>query len=200
MEELNEKETSTESEVKEEEIPQEDMKTSYKKKLAKKDEEIENLKKDVEKWKNEYYRAYADMANLRKDIQKDHSEAVKYRLEGFVGDLVSVLDSFEIALKHEPKQEETKNFLTGFQFVYSNLLNILESEGISIITPKFDDKFDEKVMQAVDKVESEGEENLVKDVQLKGYKLHDHLIRPAMVKVSAHKVENKEEENVTKNA
>lgn len=200
MEELNEKETSTESEVKEEEMPQEDMKTSYKKKLAKKDEEIENLKKDVEKWKNEYYRAYADMANLRKDIQKDHSEAVKYRLEGFVGDLVSVLDSFEIALKHEPKQEETKNFLTGFQFVYSNLLNILESEGISIITPKLDDKFDEKVMQAVDKVESEGEENLVKDVQLKGYKLHDHLIRPAMVKVSAHKVENKEEENVTKNA
>lgn len=199
MEELNEKETSTESEVKEEEMPQEDMKTSYKKKLAKKDEEIENLKKDVEKWKNEYYRAYADMANLRKDIQKDHSEAVKYRLEGFVGDLVSVLDSFEIALKHEPKQEETKNFLTGFQFVYSNLLNILESEGISIITPKLDDKFDEKVMQAVDKIEDEGEENLVKDVQLKGYKLHDHLIRPAMVKVSVHKVENKEE-NVENNA
>lgn len=198
MEELNEKETSLESENKEE-VPQEDMKTSYKKKLAKKDEEIENLKKDVEKWKNEYYRAYADMANLRKDIQKDHSEAVKYRLEGFVGDLVSVLDSFEIALKHEPKQEETKNFLTGFQFVYSNLLNILESEGISIITPKLDDKFDEKVMQAVDKIEDEGEENLVKDVQLKGYKLHDHLIRPAMVKVSVHKVENKEE-NVENNA
>ncbi len=172
-----------------------DMKASYKRKLAKKDDEIAKLKEDVEHWKNEYYRVYADMANLRKDIQKDHSEAIKYRLEGFISDLVSVLDSFEIALKYESKSEETKNFLMGFQFVYSNLLNILSNEGVQIIEPKLDDKFDEKVMQAVEKVQDDGEENLVKQVNLKGYKLHDHLVRPAMVKVSAHEVENKEENN-----
>lgn len=172
-----------------------DMKASYKRKLAKKDDEISKLKNDVEHWKNEYYRVYADMANLRKDIQKDHSEAIKYRLEGFVSDLVSVLDSFEIALKHDPKTEETKNFLMGFKFVHSNLLNILSNEGIQIIEPKVDDKFDEKVMQAVEKVQDDGEENLVKEIILKGYKLYDHLVRPAMVKVSAHEVENKNEEN-----
>lgn len=196
MEELNKENESVSEETKEEkevELNPDDLKNSIKKKLAKKDEEIEKLKLESDKWKNEYYRAYADMANLRKDIQKDHSEAVKYRLEGFVSDLVSVLDSFEIALKHDPKSEETKNFLTGFQFVHSNLMNILENEGISIITPKLDDKFDEKVMQAVDKIQDDGEENLVKEVILKGYKLHDHLIRPAMVKVSAHEIENKEE-------
>ena len=96
-----------------EEVPEENisMKASYKKKLAKKDDEIEKLKQEVEKWKNEYYRAYADMANLRKDIQKDHSEAVKYRIEGFVHDLLMVLDSFELALKNNPQNEETKNYL-----------------------------------------------------------------------------------------
>ncbi len=182
------------SEEKDEEQPL-DMKASYKRKLAKKDEEIDKLKNDVEHWKNEYYRVYADMANLRKDIQKDHNEAIKYRLEGFVSDLVNVLDSFEIALKHEPKTEETKNFLTGFKFVQSNLLNILSNEGIQIIDPKINDKFDEKVMHAVEKVQDDGEENLVKEIILKGYKLHDHLVRPAMVKVSAHEVENKKEEN-----
>ena len=26
---------------------------------------------DMEHWKNQYYQAYADMANLRKDIEKD---------------------------------------------------------------------------------------------------------------------------------
>ncbi len=171
------------------------MKASYKKKLAKKDDEISKLKNDIEHWKNEYYRSYADMANLRKDLEKDHSETVKYRIEGFVSDLLMVLDSFEHALKYEPKCEETKNFLTGFQFVHSSLLRILENEGVQVIEPKLDEKFDEKTMQAVDKVESDGEENLVKEVIVKGYKLYDHLIRPSMVKVSAHKIEEKVDEN-----
>lgn len=184
-----------------EEVPEENisMKASYKKKLAKKDDEIEKLKNEVEKWKNEYYRAYADMANLRKDIQKDHSEAVKYRIEGFVHDLLMVLDSFELALKNNPQSEETKNYLKGFQYVYSTLLGILDNEGVKAINPALDEKFDPKTMQAIDKIESDGEENLVKEQVLKGYKLYDHLIRPAMVKVSCHKTEKevkeKEEEN-----
>ena len=179
-----------------EEVPEENisMKAFYKKKLAKKDDEIEKLKQEVEKWKNEYYRAYADMANLRKDIQKDHSEAVKYRIEGFVHDLLMVLDSFELALKNNPQNEETKNYLKGFQYVYSTLLGILDNEGVKAINPSLDEKFDPKTMQAIDKIESDGEENLVKEQVLKGYKLYDHLIRPAMVKVSCHKTEKEVEE------
>lgn len=179
-----------------EEVPEENisMKASYKKKLAKKDDEIEKLKQEVEKWKNEYYRAFADMANLRKDIQKDHSEAVKYRIEGFVHDLLMVLDSFELALKNNPQNEETKNYLKGFQYVYSTLLGILDNEGVKAINPSLDEKFDPKTMQAIDKIESDGEENLVKEQVLKGYKLYDHLIRPAMVKVSCHKTEKEVEE------
>lgn len=179
-----------------EEVPEENisMKASYKKKLAKKDDEIEKLKQEVEKWKNEYYRAYADMANLRKDIQKDHSEAVKYRIEGFVHDLLMVLDSFELALKNNPQNEETKNYLKGFQYVYSTLLGILDNEGVKAINPSLDEKFDPKTMQAIDKIGSDGEENLVKEQVLKGYKLYDHLIRPAMVKVSCHKTEKEVEE------
>lgn len=192
MEELNsevESEKEEEKEVKEEQVS---MKASFKKKLEKKDEEITNLKNEVDKWKNDYYRAYADMANLRKDIQKDHQESVKYRIEGFVQDLLQVLDSFDIALKSEAKNEELKNYLIGFQYVYTTLLSILENEGVSIISPQIDEKFDEKTMQAIDTIESDGDSGLVKEVSLKGYKLYDHLIRPAMVKVSGIK---KEENN-----
>ena len=166
-----------------------------KEKGEKNNEEIQKYKAECEKWKNEYYKAFADMANLRKDIEKDHSESVKYRLEGFIHDLISVLDSFDISLKYQPNSEETKNFLIGFQFVYTSLLNILRNEGVEVIEPKLDEKFNEKNMQAVDKVQSDGEENLVKEVMLKGYRLYDHLVRPAMVKVSAHEVETSEESN-----
>ena len=39
-------------------------------------------------------------------------------------------------------------------------------------------------MEAIETVETDGEPNLVKQVTMTGYKLHDHLVRPAMVVVS----------------
>ncbi len=89
-----------------------------------------------------------------------------------------------------------KNFLVGFQFIYRNLVNVLEQEGVSEITPKVGDKFDPTVMQALETKFDEGEPNRVLQVNLKGYKLHEHLIRPAIVVVSTNKKdEDKKEEN-----
>ncbi len=149
-------------------------------------DELEKAKFDVEHWKNEYYKAFADMANLRKEIERDHKEAIKYRLEDFVDSLLGVLDAFDMAFRVKPSSTETENYLKGFEYVHKQLLTVLEAEGIQTISPNINDKFDEKTMNAVDTVEDEGEENLVKDVTFKGYKLHDHLVRAAMVVVSKH--------------
>ena len=173
-----------------------ELKNSTKKKLAKKDEELETAKADCEHWKNEYYRCYADMANLRKEIERDHKEAIKYRLEGFVDKIINVLDSFDMAFRVEPTNKETANYLSGFKYVHNSLLTILEEEGIQILDPKIGQKFDENTMHAVDTVESDSEEDTIHEVTIKGYKLHDHLIRPAMVIVNKKKVEKPAEENV----
>ena len=200
-------EKKVEEEVKETEEEKEplNMKASFKKKLAKKDEELEKAKADMEHWKNEYYKAYADMANLRKQIEKDHRESLKYRIEGFAENLLSILDAFDMALKNKPTTTEMKNYLIGFEYVHNSLLSVLENEGIQILEPKIGDKFDENTMHAVETKESDGEENLITEVRMKGYKLHDHLIRAAMVTVSKHpspkdeKAEdNREEESQAK--
>ncbi len=163
------------------------LKASYEKKLAQKDEEINKVKAEVERWKNEYYKSYADMSNFKKDIEKDYQQIKKYRIEGFVSELVRTLDAFEMALSAEPKNVETKNYLVGFTYVYNQLIETLKKDGVVIIEPKVGDKFDEKVMHCVETVEDEGEENIIKTVSTKGYKLHDHLIRAAMVVVTKHK-------------
>ena len=165
-----------------------------KKKTEKLSEEIEKLKADVDHWKNEYYRAYADTKNLRNSIEKDYREAVKYRSEGFIEELLPVLDSFHMALSNEPSDPALKNYLTGFQYIYRNLVSVLEAEGVSEITPEIGKKFDAHTMNAVDTVEQE-EENVVLKVYGNGYKLHDRIIRPAMVQVSVKKkIENTKEE------
>lgn len=167
-----------------------------KKKVEKQAEELEKLKAEVEHWKNEYYRAYADTKNLRNSIEKDYKEALKYRSEGFIEELLPVLDSFHMALANEPTDPALKNYLTGFQYVYRNLVSILENEGVSEIAPKVGDKFDSRTMNAVDTEEGE-QENLVLKVYGNGYKLHDRIVRPAMVQVSVRKVDNKENEEVS---
>ena len=172
-----------------------DMKKSFKDKLAKKDEEISTLKAEVDHWKNEYYRAYADTQNLRKALEKDHREAVKYRAEGFLEKLLPVVDAFNMALQTKPADPQIKNYLTGFEFIYNNLTSAIESEGAKEIKPSIGEKFDESTMHAVDVEIKDGEENLITKVYSVGMKLHDRIIRPAMVIVSK-KPEVKKEEKV----
>ena len=178
---------------KEEEITVEEDKSEDKstekekknKKIEKLKEEITKLKIELEYWKNEYYRAYADTQNLRKSLEKDHQAAVKYRAEGFIDNLLPVLDSFHIVLSKEVEDPSLKNYLVGFQYIYRNLVSVLENEGVNEIAPKIGDKFDASIMNAVETEESEGEEGLVLKVITNGYKLHDRLVRPANVVVSA---------------
>ena len=171
-----------------------EKKSKEEKKLKELEEQLAKLKADSEHWKNEYYRAYADTQNLRKSLEKEHSDIIKYRAMGFIEDLLPVLDSFHMALANEPTSQELKNYLVGFQFVYRNLVNVLENEGVKEISPNIGDKFSDKTMNGVDITVQEGEENLVTKVYAKGYELHGRLIRPAQVSVS----KNKKEENEPK--
>ena len=163
-----------------------------KKKVEKLEEELAKLKSDVDHWKNEYYRAYADTKNLRNNLEKDHLQALKYRSEGFIDALLPVLDSFHMALANEPTDPNLKNYLVGFQYIYRNLVSVLENEGVTEIVPEVGGKFDPNTMSAIDTVE--GEDNVITKVYNLGYKLHDRIVRPANVQVSVMKHEGEIEE------
>lgn len=180
---------------------------------AKEIDPIEDLKKqladaqvEIEKWKNSYYLAYADMKNLRNSLEQEQANLRKYRAIGFIEELLPVLDSFHVVLSNEPDDPKLANYLIGFKFIYQNMLRALEAEGVTEIAPQIGDNFDEATMNAVDSIEEEPI-NIIKKVSANGYKLHDRLIRPAQVTVSVAKpVEEpkeapetpKEEKNETK--
>ena len=177
-----------------------EKKSKDEKRIKELEEQLEKAKADAEHWKNEYYRAYADTKNLRNNLEKEHSDIIKYRAMGFIEDLLPVLDSFHMALANEPTSQELKNYLVGFQFVYRNLVSVLENEGVKEIAPNVGDKFSDKTMNAVDVTEQEGEENLITKVYAKGYELHGRLIRPAQVSVSKNKKSEEPKESVKADA
>ena len=157
--------------------------------------ELEKLKADVDHWKNEYYRAYADTKNLRNSLEKEHREALRYRAEGFIEELLPILDSFYMALSNEAPTPEAKNYLIGFQYIYKNLVMVLENEGVKEISPEIGKQFDLNTMNAVDSVVNAVlKENTVTHIYSKGYMLHNRLIRPANVQVSKKEEAKKEVE------
>ena len=169
----------------------EELPKKEKKKLDKANEEIEKLKAEVNHWKNEYYRAYADTKNLRNNLEQDYKNALKYRSEGFIEELLPILDSFHMALANEPSDPTLKNYLTGFQYVYRNLVAVLENEGVSELVPEVGKNFDPNTMDAVDTVEGD-QDNVVLKVYGCGYKLHERIIRPAKVQVGILKKQKSE--------
>lgn len=172
-----------------------------KKEYEKLREELEATKKDLEKalsdsasWKNEYYKAYADTQNLRKSLEEDARVANRYRAIGFLENLIPALNAFHLALDTPAPSKEAQNYQIGFTYIYNQLFQALEGEGVHEIAPKVGDKFDMACMHAVETIEDETkEEGTITKVLAKGYKLHDRLITAAMVQVVAKKKEEKQE-------
>lgn len=160
--------------------------------------ELSDLKKEVDKiaterddWKNKYFTAYADMANLRKDVEKETNEFKRYAKQSVIEEFIPVLDSFDMALKNEPSDPTLKKYLEGFQMIHKKLLGALTQMDVLIIDPQKGDEFDPHLMEAFSAVEGE-EDNKVHETFLKGYRMHDHLLRAAGVVITKKKEEKKD--------
>lgn len=166
---------------------QDEAVTKESKKDKKNKDKIKELEEQANVWKNKYYQAYADMDNLRKLMEKDHQQMVKYRGQGFLESLLPVLDNFYMAFKVTPTDPTLAAYCKGFEMIYNQMVYALESEGVKEITPQIGSEFDHNTMQAVDVVEGE-KDDVVVSVANKGYLYRDRLVRPAMVVVSKVKV------------
>lgn len=186
-----EKKQQSQEEVKEETV---EKKEKPKKPKMVTQEEYDKLMDQFTKAMN----TAAHHQNLSKYYQAEYDKVVKYRSQYLMEALLATIDGFELAFKFAAPTKEAENYRKGFEFVYKMMLDALQNEGLSIITPKVDDEFDGNTMQIVEVVETteESKVNHVSEVLLNGYKMKDRLLRPSNVKVyGLKKEETKEESN-----
>ncbi|GJL74643.1 nucleotide exchange factor GrpE [Nitrosomonas sp.] len=147
--------------------------------------DLQQLLKDAELKTAEHHdawvRAKAETENIRKRAQTDVANAHKYAVENFSTELLTVMDSLEAALAVENASVE--NFKNGMELTQKQLTTVFDKFNIKVIDPA-GEKFDPHQHQAMCTVDSELEPNTVVQVMQKGYKLHDRVIRPALVMVS----------------
>jgi molecular chaperone GrpE len=150
---------------------------------------------EVQEWKNKYAMVFADMDNLRKTQDKSFREAMRYRAEGFIDRLLPAMDAFHIALKSPVDDPKLKNYLVGFDYIYKQINQAMESEGLKVLIVKEGDEFNVSTMNAIEAQETEGPPNKVVRILSQGYQLHERVVKQALVIVSKAKVVEKKQES-----
>lgn len=167
-------------------------------KITELNKKYEETDKEKDLWKNKYYQAYADLSNTRKQIEKEGQEFKDYANKSLITELIPVLDSFDMAFKTEPEDEKIKNYLIGFKMIYSKLLEFLDKMHVEVISPEIGADYNPHLMEALSVIPGE-EDNKIKEVFYKGYKLHSSLLRAASVLITK-KQENEQKSEESEKA
>jgi len=129
-------------------------------------------------------RVTADYLNYQKRMQRQMEATGRYALQGFISDILPVIDNFELALRAAEGQSSLQDFRDGIQLVHDELLRVLKRHDIEPIDA-MGRPFDPEQHEAVAHVESaDHEDNSVMEVVQRGYRLHSRTIRPSKVVVS----------------
>ena len=151
--------------------------------IAEKDAEIAALK-------DQALRALAETENTRRRAERELGDMSKYAVTGFARDLVSVLENLQRAIDSVPaelkaSQPAVANLVVGIEMTLNELLGVFNRQGIERIDP-MGQKFDHNFHQAIAQIDTpDAEAGTVVQVLQAGYKIHDRLLRPAMVGVAA---------------
>ncbi len=136
------------------------------------DEQHEELKRQVEEWKNKYLRALADYQNLEKRTRDEIAQVRNFASEVIMARLLPVADTLKKAKDHIKDP--------GIDLTYKELYAVLEEQGVEKIAV-VGRQFDPHEMECVEVVT--GKDNEVIDEVLPGYRFRGKIVRVAQVKV-----------------
>jgi len=136
------------------------------------DEMVEGEKNYLE----DLQRLQAEFENFVKRTEIEKRDLVKYSNEKLIFNLLNILDSFELALKHNADE--------GVKLIYSELFSLLKSEGLSKINSE--GIFNPRLHEALIQEEGDVDDKIIEELQ-SGYFLGEKVIRPAKVKITKRK-------------
>lgn len=142
------------------------------------------LKVQVEELTQALQRERADAINIRR---RHEEEIINLRTRvkaNVVRDLLPVIDNFDRALKHVPKDLEDNDYIKGVQGVVKQFEKTLADMGVERIKT-VGQPFDPELHEAVSMQEGDGQQEIISEELQSGYRLGLDIIRHAMVRVQA---------------
>jgi len=146
-------------------------------------DDLARLEAERDEYLNHYRRVAAEFDNYKKRIARDQQATIQRATERIVAGLLPVLDDLERAVTAFAEHDK-EHVQEGVELVHRALKTLLEKEGLAEIDP-LGEQFDPHMHEALLQQPSEEPEGSVIQVLQKGFRLGEHVIRPARVIVAA---------------
>jgi len=144
--------------------------------------ELAKAREEAKQGQDRWLRERADLENVKRRAAREKADLAKFASEGVLRDLLPVVDNLERAVAHA--EDPNDPLLSGVKLVLKSLQDVLERYGVTRVKAR-GALFNPAEHEAVSQVESAVHEpNAVVDEHQAGYRLHDRLLRPAMVTVA----------------
>lgn len=151
--------------------------------LAALEAELAAAREEARVANDRWVRERADLENVKRRAQRERTDAVRYGNEALVKDLLPVVDNLERALKATGAGAPDA-LVEGVGLVVKGLHDVLERHGVTRVAAH-GAAFDPAHHEAVAHVESaDHPPNAVIEEHQPGYRLHERLLRPALVTVA----------------
>lgn len=130
-------------------------------------------------------RAKADLENFRRRMRREMDDQLKFANQGLISELLPVIDNVYRAISAASKDEASTGLLEGFLMVAQQLIGTLKTHHCHAIDA-VGEVFDPNRHEAISQMPSdEVEKGYVLQVVQEGYMLHDRVVRPSQVIISA---------------
>src|SRR5580700_2493351 len=130
-----------------------------------------------------YLRLAADFENFKRRKTQEIADARRYESEDAALALLPVLDNLRRAVDHASEAGAEEFFVSGLELVVREFETALERIGV-VPVPAVGERFDPALHDAIAAEESDDvtEDTVIAEL-VPGYRLHDRLLRPAIVRV-----------------
>jgi molecular chaperone GrpE len=148
------------------------------------EEMLEQKKRELEECEDRVLRLAAELDNFKKRIEREKVEHMKYALESFAKELLPFLDNLERAIESAKDSGDAEKLIEGIELSLSGYFKVIEKFGLKVFDAE-GQPFDPEKHEALTVEPSDDfEDNTVIKELLRGYTLHDRVLRPAMVIVA----------------
>jgi molecular chaperone GrpE len=145
--------------------------------------ELEQVRTKGEEHLYNWQRSAADFANYKRRTEEERAVIGQFSNAILIGKVLAVLDDFDRALESVPPDAHDA-WIEGVKLVERKLRGVLESEGVTPIEA-IGQPFDPNIHEAVVHEDTaDHPDNEVIDELQRGYRLHDRVLRPSLVRVA----------------
>jgi molecular chaperone GrpE len=146
-------------------------------------EQLQKLQSEKQELTNTLVRRQADFENYRKRMEKERQQDRHRAVEGFIENLLPVLDAFDRALENADDSASAE-YIKGFEMIRRQLADSMVKQGLKRIEA-VGKEFNPHFHHAIERVETHAHPDGIVIAEMQpGYVFHDRVLRPAMVRVA----------------